>query len=277
MTLSRILGLGSIALCSAMPFGCKQIQDSLLYHPARLHGAPPPPPHGWSIEPLSLERPGDVALRGWLVKPAVGPAPLLLYFGGNAEEVSWQIGEVDRLGGRAVALVNYRGYGQSTGNPSESALLGDAVALHDALVQRRDIDPKRVAVMGRSLGTGVAVHVAAKRPVERAVLVSPYDSIAAVATAHFPAWLVRVVLSERYDAAALAPALRVPLLAVVAGDDRVIPIENSKRLHARWGGLKRWLDLPRAGHNDIQEFPEYWRTIAKFLDEPPDAEALGDR
>src|SRR5262247_2075447 len=196
MTVSRALGLGGIALCSAMLFGCKQIQDSLLYHPARLHGAPPSPPPGWSIEPLSVERPGGVKLRGWLVKPPVEPAPLLLYFGGNAEEVSWQIAVANRLGGRAVALVNYRGYGQSTGAPSEPALLADAIAVHDALVQRPDIDSDRVAIMGRSLGTGVAVHLAANRPVERVVLVSPYDSIAAVATAHFPAALVRMVLSD---------------------------------------------------------------------------------
>jgi pimeloyl-ACP methyl ester carboxylesterase len=265
MTASRTLGLVTLAM-SAVLSGCKQVQDSLLYHPVPVVGAPPAPPPGWRVEELSLKRPGEFELRGWLLKATEEPAPLLLYFGGNAEELSWQIASVDRMGARAVALVNYRGYGQSTGSPSESALLGDALALYDALVRRPDLDANRVAVMGRSLGTGAAVHVAANRPIERAVVVSPYDSIEAVAGAHFPAFLVRMVLTDRYDAGALAPSIRVPMLAVATRDE-VIPIERSKRLYALWGGPKRWVELPHATHTDVQEFPDYWRTIAGFLAE----------
>jgi uncharacterized protein len=264
MSASRTFGLAAIAL-SAVFGGCRQVQDSLLYYPAAAPRAPPAPPQGWSVEPVTLARPGDIELSGWLVKPAGPPAPLLLYFGGNAEEVSWQIASANRVGRWAVALVNYRGYGKSSGKPAEAALKDDGVALYDALVARSDVDSGTVAVMGRSLGAGIAVHVAAHRPVDRVVLISPYDSIAAVAAHHFPAALVRAVLVDRYDAAALAPSIRAPMIAIAAGRDNTIPVENSRRLHAVWGGPKQWLELPRAGHNDLQEYPEYWRSIEAFL------------
>ena len=208
--------------------------------------------------------PATGSRSGWLVKPADTIAPLLVYFGGNAEEVSWLIAMAHRFEGRAIALVNYRGYGESTGRPSEAALLADAVAVYDAFVARSDVNGTQTAVMGRSLGSGVAVHVAAHRAVDRVVLVSPYDSIAAVGAAHFPSMLVRVVLIDRYDSATQAPAIKTPLLAIAGTRDDIIPIEHSRRLYALWGGDKHWLELPGAGHNDLQDHPQYWPAIATF-------------
>jgi pimeloyl-ACP methyl ester carboxylesterase len=268
MSPMRSLGLTALVVSLAVG-GCRQIQDSLLYHPVAAPGTPPMPPRGWSVETLVLPRPDAVELRGWLVRPPGSAAPLLVYFGGNGEEVSWQVPVADRLGDRALAGVNYRGYGQSSGRPSESALLADAVALVEHLQSRSDVDGARVALMGRSLGSGVAVHVASRVAVERVVLVSPYDSIAAVAASHFPAALVRIVLSDRYDAIALAPRSDAPLLAVAAGRDDIIPLAHSQRLFAAWRGEKHWLEVARAGHNDLQEYPEYWQAIAAFLAPAP--------
>ena len=264
MAASRFFGLAAI-IVSAVFGGCRQVQDALLYYPAARAGALPPAPDGYLVEPLAIKQTDTVELRGWLVRPALAPAPLLVYYGGNAEEVSWLIARAPRFGARAIALVNYRGYGESTGRPSEEALFADALAGFDKLVGRADIDTARVAVMGRSLGSGVAVHVAARRSVDRVILVSPYDSVAAVATAHFPAPLVRFVLSDRYDSAALAPRIDTPLLTIAAGRDDIIPIAHSRHLYDLWRGQKRWLELPQAGHNDLQEYPEYWTSIAEFL------------
>jgi pimeloyl-ACP methyl ester carboxylesterase len=250
---------------SALLGGCRFVQDSLLYYPARLAGMPAAPPPEWTSEPVALDRPDGVVLRGWLVKPPGAPAPLVVYFGGNAEEVSWQIASAHRYGRRALALVNYRGYGESTGAPREAALEDDAAALFDALAQRADVEGARVAAVGRSLGTGLAVHLAAHRPVERVVLISPFDSMAAVGAHHFPAALVRAVLSDRYDAAALAPRIRAPLLAIAAQRDDIIPVARSQALFAAWGGPKTWLALPRGGHNDLQAQAEFWPAIEAFL------------
>jgi len=264
MAASRAIGVAALLLSVGLG-ACRQLQDSLLYYPAAGPATPPLPPQGWSVEPLALLRPDGAELRGWLVKPPAAPAALLAYFGGNGEEVSWQVPIADRFGGRAVALVNYRGYGESTGRPSEAALTADAVALVDALATRSDVDGARMALMGRSLGSGVATYVASRRAVDRVVLVSPFDSVAAVAAKHFPAALVRLVLSDRYDAASLAAGIRVPLLAIVAGRDDIVPVANSRSLYERWGGEKRWLELPRAGHNDLQDDARFWEAIGEFL------------
>jgi pimeloyl-ACP methyl ester carboxylesterase len=112
------------------------------------------------------------------------------------------------------------------------------------------------------------VRLAAQRPVDRVVLVSPYDSIEAVGAHYFPAALVRAVIADRYDAKSHAPALRIPMLAIVAGSDEVIPVERSRSLHDAWGGPKRWVEVPRAGHNDLHEHAPFWREIGAFLAEP---------
>ena len=264
MEASRLFGVAAIT-ASAVFGGCRQVQDSLLYYPVTRVGALPPTPDGYLIDQLAVRADDGVELRGWLVRPKVAPAAILFYYGGNAEEVSSLIAMAPRFGDRAVALVNYRGYGESAGRPSETALFADALTVFDKLAARSDIDKTRVALMGRSLGSGVAVHVAAHRSVDRVVLVSAYDSVADVARVHFPAALVRFVLLDRYDSAALAPNIDAPLLAIAGGHDTIIPASHSRRLYELWRGNKQWLELPRAGHNDLQEYPEYWRTIAAFL------------
>ena len=86
-----------------------------------------------------------------------------------------------------------------------------------------------------------------------------------VGPSDFPATLVRWVLYDRYESAALAPGIKVPMLAIAGARDDIIPIEHSRRLYALWGGDKQWLELPGAGHNDLQEHSQYWPAIATFL------------
>ena len=257
-----------VSALALMLTGCRALQNALMFHPVRLDVPAPAPPAGWRVEAVALERPDGVTVRGWLVLPPTLPARAVIYAGGNAEEISWLVAQADRFGGRAVALVNYRGFGTSDGTPGEDALVGDAVALHERLAARPDLVRSGIAAMGRSLGTAIAVHLASTRPVDRVVLVSPYDSVEAVGAHYFPSTLVRALIADRYDAAALAPGVRVPMLAVVAGDDEVIPVERSRSLHDAWGGPKRWLEIARARHNDLQADPAFWREIGAFLAAP---------
>jgi hypothetical protein len=115
-------------------------QDSLLFFPQPLIG---PPRVVRPVEALEFEREEGVKLRGWLVKAAETRAPLVIYYGGNAEELSWQMTE-PWPAEWSLALVNYRGYGESDGNPSEAALFGDALVVFDALARRPDVDPARI-------------------------------------------------------------------------------------------------------------------------------------
>jgi hypothetical protein len=189
----------------------------------------------------------------------------VIYFGGNAEEVSWMLDRLDAFAGWDLALVNYRGYGRSGGEPSERALLADAVTVYDQLAQRPDIDAARVVAMGRSLGSGVATHLASRRPLVGVILVSPFDSLTAVAQEAYPFLPARWILGSLYDSAAIARGLGLPLQMIVADRDEVISAERSRRLYDAWGGPKRELTIAGAGHNDIHLHPAYWEAIQGFL------------
>jgi hypothetical protein len=206
-----------------------------------------------------------VRLHGWLA-PANAtptPAPLLIYFGGNAEEVSWLASTAGKYAGWSLLMFNYRGYGRSQGKPGEAKLFADALQIYDYAASRAK--GGRVAVMGRSLGSGVAVHLAAERPVAGVILVSPYDSIESVAKGVYPFLPIRLMLKHRFDSLSHAPQLKAPLLCLVASDDRVIPRPHSERLYAAWGGTKQWSEIGPAAHDSIANEPDYWRAIAAFL------------
>jgi len=190
-------------------------QDELIFYPQPLDAA------GVEVLERSLARSErfelrteqGVHLRGWLLRSSgPAPTPLVIYFGGNAEEVSWVLPDLARLTGYPALVVNYRGYGGSEGRPSESALSHDAVALYDHMVARPDIDSHRVVAMGRSLGTGVATYLASQRPLAGVVLVSPYDSLISIAKSAYPFLPVRLLLRHRFESIARAPHINVPLL-----------------------------------------------------------------
>ena len=220
------------------------------------------------VEAFELVAEDGVRLRGWLVGgPARRPWPLVIYFGGNAEEVSWLAAEFSRVPDWAALLVNYRGYGLSLGQPSETMLCRDALALYDRATRRPDIDSGRVIVIGRSLGTGVATYLASQRPVAGVVLISPYDSLVQVAREAYSFLPVNLLLRHRFDSAARAPSIRAPLLALVAARDEVIRPERSRQLVQAWGGPARFEVLGGVDHNTIHSHSDYWRLIVAFLAE----------
>ena len=227
----------------------------------------PMPPAGWRLERVSLERPDGTRLAGVLVLPPAQKPPLVIYFGGNAEEVTSHAPNVEETyGKRAVLLVNYRGYGDSTGKPGEAAMVTDAIALFDWVSRRTDVDLSRVAIHGRSLGTGVAVQLAAERTPACVVLTSPFESARAVAAGLYP-WLpIALLMRHPFDSASRAPSIHVPLLVLVGSADDTIAPHHSQRLAAAWGGPARTVVLEGFGHNDLDVNPRYGEAIRAFLD-----------
>jgi len=199
-------------------------------------------------------------LHAWHVPGAPG-APLVLYFGGNAEDVSWMLGETDAAPTVGWLLVDYRGYGASEGSPSEAALAADALLWFDKFSS----PSKKIYVLGRSLGSGIAVRLAAERRVDAVILVTPFDSMVAVGKRHYPFLPVSLLLRHRFDSATLAPKISAPLLCLVAKRDSIIPPEHAKLLYDAWAGPKRWVALEEAGHNTVDSHPNYWRSINAFL------------
>lgn len=220
-----------------------------------------------AAEEITVERDG-VRLHGWLIGHREAGAagdrrPLVIYYSGNAEEVSWLLEEVRRFPTHAFLLMNYRGFGRSSGKPHESTLYADALAVFDSITQRPDVDRHRVLLWARSLGTGVAVHVATQRPAAGLMLVSPYDSITALAALHQP--LLKGLLTQHFDSIGKAPRVQAPMVAIAAVRDNLIPPAHSERLVKAWGGSARLVRLANGDHQTLHRYPEYWHTIGEFL------------
>ena len=241
-------------------------QDRMIFHPQPAPGALVQL-DGMVVEDVRIELEDGIALRGWMARPAqaIGRLPVVIYFGGNAEEVSHLAAQAGRLAGWALLAVNYRGYGGNAGKPSEAALCADALAVHDWVSQRSDVDPSRVVAMGRSLGSGVAVFLASRRPLAGVVLVTPYDSLRAVAQRHYPYAPVSLLLRHHFDSAERAPGINTPVLMLAALRDAIVPPGHARALFAKWAGPKTWREFPQAGHNDLDGDPAYWSEIADFL------------
>jgi pimeloyl-ACP methyl ester carboxylesterase len=263
-----MLALGKIALIFAIGFPLLMYlaQDSLIFHPqpldeARRAALARTP----AVESLFIHSADGTRLHAWHVKGSPG-SPLVLYFGGNAEEVSWMMDDAaKRAPGIGWLLVDYRGYGSSGGSPSEKALVADAMQWHDHLSRTNE----RIYVFGRSLGSGVAVQLAAERPVAGVILVAPFDSLVEVGKHHYPFLPVSWMLKHRFDSVALAPKMKAPLLCIVASHDDIIPPEHAKRLYDAWAGPKKWVGLEGAGHNSTDDALNYWPSIQRFLNEKP--------
>lgn len=214
-----------------------------------------------AAQSVSIRAADGTRLHAWHVKGRPD-APLVLYFGGNAEEVSWMVPEaLQRIAGANWLLVDYRGYGGSEGAPSEKALVADALEWYEYASKTS----RTIYLFGRSLGSGVAVQVAAARPVAGAVLIAPFDSLVEVGKHHYPFLPVRWMLRHRFESAQLAPGIAAPLLCLVAQRDEIIPVVHSRRLFDAWGGPKRWVELKGAGHNSTDDAPEFWEAIRSFL------------
>lgn len=264
---TRLLDWLKLAGCVALGFPVLIyfLQERLIFFPQPLTADPLQASPGAVIEELSLLTADRVHLRGWLVKATAAqtPAPILIYFGGNAEEVSWLAATGGRYAGWSLLLINYRGYGASEGKPGEAQLFADALQIYDYAAGRAE--GRRVAVMGRSLGSGVAVYLASQRPVSGVILVSPYDSVENVAKDIYPYLPISLMLKHRFDSLARAPGIKVPLLCLVASHDRVIPRRHSERLYAAWGGPRQWREIGPADHDSVAGEPAYWSAIASFL------------
>lgn len=252
------------ALVVGVPAAAWLAQDRLIFFPQPIGSTAHLPARAVAFAVTAAD--GSV-LRGWIAQGAAVPSPTVVYFGGNAEEVSWTLADARWPREWSVAALNYRGYGESDGKPAEAALLADALAIHDAVAARADVDRNRIVVFGRSLGTALAARVAAERPVAGAVLVSPFDSLAAIGRHHYPFLPVALLLRHRFDAQDDAQKSRAPLLAIVAQQDSIIPVERSRALYDAWAGPKRWQVVPRADHNTLGIDGGYWEGIARFLAE----------
>lgn len=239
-------------------------QDQLIFP---THAVAPAGPLPANAEQLELRTPDGDTLRGVHIPP-VAAAPerlLILGFGGNA----WNAQHVAELlheiyPGADVVAFHYRGYAPSTGAPSAKALLADAPLVYDLAVAR--FRPSRTIAVGMSIGTGVAATLAGDRKLDGLILVTPFDSLKAVAQSLY-AWVpVGPFFRHEIDAAGALREVRVPVAIIAAGQDEIIPAARTRALRARIPNLVSDRTIAGAGHNDIYSRPEFEATMREAFD-----------
>ena len=227
-------------------------QRSMLYHPtaARIRPAEAGLPEA---EEVVLTASDGEKLVAWHVPPR-GDAPVVIYFHGNAEIVAWRV-ERHRAtiaDGTGLIALNFRGYGGSSGTPTEDGLHRDAQAAYAFAAAR--YPPQRIVLWGVSLGSGVAVRLAAESPTAKLILEAPYSSTVDVAASLFPFLPVRWLMKDQFRSDEWIGKVHVPLLIMHGAQDEVIGIRFGERLFALANEPKRFIRYDHAGHNDLDEY-----------------------
>jgi len=244
-----VLLLAYLALCAALFI----YQRSLIYFPQ---------PKSWGGPATTQQLQVKDAQLVLTARQSTGPKAIV-YFGGNAEDVSANLPSFsEAFPGHAIYLLHYRGYGGSSGSPSEAALQSDALALFDHIGKTH----AEVTVVGRSLGSGVAVWVASQRPVARLILVTPYNSIQELAAQRFPWFPISWLLVDKFESWKYAPQVTAPTLLIAAGQDEVIPAASTEKLYAQFKkGTAALKVLPGTSHNTVSQHPQYLPLFQSML------------
>jgi pimeloyl-ACP methyl ester carboxylesterase len=221
---------------------------------------PTPAVEGAVAEELRLPANGEDLKIWYRLRPT---SKAMLYFGGNAEDVARSIANLRTVfPDHSLYLMNYRGYGGSTGEPSEQAFYADAVALYDLVQQTH----ATISVIGRSLGSAVAAELAAVRPVERLALVTPFDSIENIVRQRFGYLPVSLLLKDKYELIRRVPAIDAPVFLILAENDEVVPRERSLALiEAFADGNVEAVILSGTDHNSIGNSPDYLGSLRDFF------------
>jgi len=239
-------------------------QRQLLYFPDRAHPLLAGLPQ-LGVREVTLRTEDGLALLAWYLPPGEG-RPAIAYLHGNGGNIAYRADRLMRLArdGYGVLMAEYRGYGGNPGSPSEAGLVADGVAALDYL-RRQGLPDERLVLYGESLGSAVAVHLAAAQPVAALILESPFTSIAAVAQHHYPFVPARRLVWDRFDALAEIGRVTAPVLFLQGGRDAVVPIQFGRALFdAAAAPKERWF-APDAGHEDLFRFGAF-DAVSDFIE-----------
>ncbi|WP_041958581.1 alpha/beta hydrolase [Sulfurospirillum arsenophilum] len=215
---------------------------------------------GENIESLSLYVKENVILDGVLRKDQESDAGLILYFGGNADDATRFVLHVKELHGYDIVTFNYRGYVGSTGEPSEEALFEDALKIYDTYAKGR-----KVVVIGRSLGTGVATYLASKRVVDGLVLLTPYDSILSLAKLKYPFFPIDLLLKNKFESINYLPFVKAKIAVVEVENDATIPRYHFEKFVEAMPRKPLHVILANTTHGKILEHPAFTSELQTIL------------
>ncbi len=244
-------------------------QDSLLFHPQ--------PTNMQELSEILNETPGFDTVAfvmsdgnrtyGFISKDTTTTKlPLVLYFGGNAEEVSHLAEKKNYFPGSKMVMVNYRGFGLSKGTISEKTMFSDALEIYDKLVSDPKIDAMHIIVIGRSIGTGVATYLSSQRKTSGTVLITPYESMIDVAQEKYPYVPIALLIKHPFNSKEYATAISSPMLSLISKNDVIIPTVHAYNLINVWKGKTMALEVDE-DHNSIMGNEEVWKKIETFVSE----------
>jgi fermentation-respiration switch protein FrsA (DUF1100 family) len=225
------------------------------------------------ITPVSFQTTDGLTLNGWFVTRTNTPEFTVIVFNGNAGNRAYRAGLAQAFarGNMATLLFDYRGFGGNPGSPSESGLNIDARAAREYVISRTGVNRDRLVYFGESLGTAVATELAIDHPPAALILRSPFTSLADMGRQHYPMLPVRWLLRDRYDTIGRIARIRAPLLIIAGDRDRIVPIEQTRRLYDAAGQPKSLLVIPGADHNDesLVHGREMMDAVLRFLHNLP--------
>jgi len=241
------------------------VQRSLMYFPETARTAPAAAGLPQAQEVVLDTADGEKVIA-WHVPPR-GDAPTVLYFHGNGGSLRLRVDRFQRIAAAGVGLIalSYRGYGGSTGKPTEDGLINDARAAYAFAADRY----RRIALWGESLGTGVAVALAAEKPVARMVLDAPYTSALDIAQANHWYLPVRLLMKDQFRTDQRIARVKAPVLIMHGEVDQIIPIAYGERLFAMIPGPKQFVRFPGGYHVDLDRHGGA-EVALKFLGEATD-------
>ena len=205
----------------------------------------------------------------WFI-PAAQSGPTLLFFHGNAGNISHRLDSIRIFHtlGLNVLIFDYRGYGRSSGKPSEQGVYRDAETAWHYLTEAREIDPDRIILFGRSLGSAVAAWLATRTRSGAVILESPFTSVPDLAAKLYPLAPVRLLARLEFNTLAAAQAIHSPLLVMHSRQDEIIPFSHGRAVYGAARAPKRFVELS-GGHNDgfIVSGDAYAQSLRAFIDE----------
>jgi len=245
----KVLGTGLVGAYLTIHVALFFLQERLLFFPSTQVAATPRD-EGLAFEPFSIPSTDGAQISGWYI-PSPNARGVVLYHHGNAGNIGGRLGPAKHLHAQNldVVMFDYRGYGDSTGTPSEPGLLADSRAVYEWLVKEKSVAPDRLVLWGRSLGGAVAIATASERPCAGLVVESSFTSITDMATLQYP-WLLgtRWLVRHPFDSGQRIERVPAPTLLAHGDDDGLIPVSHGHRLHEISGSTRPLVAL-QGGHN----------------------------
>jgi len=212
------------------------------------------------VKKITFKVADGVVLDGIYKKSTKVDAPLIIYFGGNADDSTRIVLYMKSLSDFDIVSFNYRGFANSSGKPSEKSIFSDALKIFDKYA-----NGKEVIVIGRSLGTGIATYVASKRDIKGLILITPYDSIASIGQKLYPYFPIKLLSKNKFESVKRMLDVKAPVGLIEVKDDTKIPKYHFDKLREVVPNLSLHVVLENTTHGEVLTHPDFEDSLKKII------------